>query len=128
MINELTAEDKDEIMRSLTSVGISKAVGYLPLNTIINVLGYNVDILKSHFISSGLEVNIMNENECCIYSGAFFVYDEIMVRFIATEHSLLLKQMNFNSDPIEIIRLISSFWYEIDDPIMQLIDKLYSNK
>jgi len=57
-----------------TKLDASKAVSYLPVNTIENVLGISIDAYTSIIASNGGSYIIFGENECCISSGAVYAF------------------------------------------------------
>ncbi|MBY5809388.1 hypothetical protein [Rhizobium leguminosarum] len=68
-------EWRGTLLRSLTDVGPSKAVGYLPLYTIKRFLKTTPKALATSAASRGLAAARFTSRACRIKSGALYVYD-----------------------------------------------------
>jgi hypothetical protein len=125
---EIDRATRARVLSSLEEVGKTKAVGYLPLQTISNVLRESIDELVARFSRRGLDVKIFGERETCIKSGAMFVYHPGMVKQLVETHKAALLQKHWALAPDEVISEISREWFEPSDPIMPFIRDLYNDR
>ena len=114
-----------EILESLDLVGRAKVVGYLPLRTISDVLDIHLNDLKRRYKARSLNVRVFSEKYTCIKSGAFFVYDNIMLENNIRQFEKTLSSLDWSPVPVHIIRRIARNWYNADHPIMPFIRSLY---
>lgn len=121
MASKVSIEDKDKILKSLTEVGLSKAVGYLPLYTIYEILGSSPDELAKAAQRRGLVTYRSGEDQCCIKSGALYVYDRNLLIDILTQWTGVIQMNGSHSDPDMFIKAIAETWFEPGDPIMPVI-------
>ena len=63
------------IFGNLAAVGNAKPLGYLPLATLEKHLAMDVTEVADSFEKRGLKTRVFLANECCISSGALYVYD-----------------------------------------------------
>ncbi|QGM97939.1 hypothetical protein [Methylocystis parvus] len=112
-------------MRSLDDVGQGKAVGYLPLATLKNVLRISADKIRESCEARGLNVKIFDEDSSCIKSGAIFVYDTGLVRGIIDRFDQDILARGWSGDVESIIERIAIEWYCENDPAMPFIKALY---
>jgi hypothetical protein len=109
----------------LDNVGATKAVGYLPLYTIERVLGQNPAELVQHYRQKGLCVRVFDQNECCIKSGALFVWDYDQASRCIKEFGKSVTEKGWPIDANVVLENIATEWFEKDDPIMPLVYALY---
>jgi hypothetical protein len=64
------------ILSSLTQVGPAKSIGYLPLDTIRNILQMDARALADEAEANGQSVMLLGPERCCIKSGALYVFDK----------------------------------------------------
>lgn len=112
-------------MRSLDDVGQGKAVGYLPLATLKNVLGVSADKIRESYLARGLNVKIFNEDASCIKGGAIFVYDTELFQGIIDRFDQDILAHGWSDDVESIIERIAIEWYCENDPLMPFIKALY---
>ncbi len=108
----LSAEERKRIMVSITGVGLRKPIGYLPLNTITNVLEISADTLADDARSRGLAAVTLTPDRCCINSGALYVYDydalaELLLAFAET-----LSGCGLSTNPDEFVLQIAANWLD----------------
>jgi hypothetical protein len=125
---DLDRQVLDRILSLFEDVGRTKAVGYLPIYTINDVLKETIDRRAEALTARGLNVRVFNEGETCIKSGAVFAYDSEMMSRIIDKHRDALANKDWAPAPDYVVNRISIEWYEQDDPIMPFIRDLYNDK
>jgi hypothetical protein len=118
---QLEGEKHDRILQSLYGVGPKKNIGYLPLYTVSDLLQIDLDQVVEHVTLRGLSVVIFNVDQCCIKSGAIYVYDrdELENRLEAT-NSLLI-QHGLSVDPDIFVKQIALTWFEPEHPVYPVV-------
>ena len=116
-----------EILESLDLVGHSKAVGYLPLRTITDFIKTPLKELKESYRRKNLNIRVFSERDTCIKSGAFFVYDKIMMEHAISAFQTTITNLNWSPVPIYIIGRIARNWYDADHPVMPFVRALYGD-
>lgn len=109
------------VLESLSLVGPSKAVGYLPIRTVTHVLGLKVEGVIADAEARGLEAINFGPRQCCIKSGALYVFDQEALERILRGSSATLREMGAPLDPKKFVRFIARNWFAPDHPIMPII-------
>ena len=94
------------LFRSLNQVGPAKPVGYLPLNTIKNLVKVEVDQVIASAASRGLASAQFGPEECCIKSGALYIYDRQALTRLLRNHADLLAAAKMPIDPDHFVARI----------------------
>ena len=96
---------KASIFKDLTDVGTKKAMGYLPLSTIVE---YGGDILAiiNRVKTSHCNYIIADEDECHVASGALYVWDDRMLTEILKKYETILLRANIPITPYEYANYI----------------------
>lgn len=121
----LTDHIKREIMSSVDEVGVSKAVGYLPLKTVRDMLGLDINLLTKAFESKYLHVKIFEETQTCINSGAFFVYDHAAFDKTINLFAEEIVRKGWRPEVESVLDQVANRWFDGDDHIMPFIRALY---
>jgi hypothetical protein len=116
-----------EVWRDLDLVGRSKAVGYLPRETIRKFCRKTVDEAVEALSARGLGVLALTENDCAVGSGAVYAFDRKMAQTIIARHEEMLARKNWPADIDPLMKIISKAWLNSDDPAMPLIRELYND-
>ena len=111
----------------LTRVGPTKALGYLPLQTISRFLGLDVEAVIADAQSRGLAVLMLGPEECCIKSGALYVYDPIALDVVLRTSVLTLVLAGFPTPSEAFIRAIAYEWLDLDHPVMPVIKAAFAD-
>ncbi len=77
-----------DMLDNLYDVGVTKAVGYLPINTILNYTDETPAKLIAWANSEGLNWQRFSPSQCSIASGALFVYDSAWLARILDHYSI----------------------------------------
>lgn len=87
-------KNKIDLLNDLYNVGKTKSLGYLPINTIVNICDTQIETILKYAKSNNLKTILLSEKECTIRSGALFVYNEKMLREILNKNKDILKEAN----------------------------------
>lgn len=116
-----------DILASLDRVGRGKAIGYLPLNAIIDVLRLSIDEVRKRYEGAGLSVVVFSPHQTCINSGALFVYDPGLIERLIPSFKKQLSAKRWSDDPHRIVARLARSWFANDDDIMPFIRALYAD-
>jgi len=116
------SEDEQRLLlRSLTEVGPSKPVGYLPLYTLRDFAHVAPESVAADAIALGLATTQLGPEECCITSGALYVYHrEALARLLQTQAGALVA-MGLPVDPDRFVTHIAAVWFEPDHPAYPIL-------
>jgi len=102
------------ILSNLTQVGPAKPIGYLPLHTIRDILQMDPHALAHDAKANGLSTALFGPDQCCIKSGALYVFDrqslEILMR------SSRLSGNRWPLDPDQFVARIAREWIDLRIP------------
>ncbi|RXT48226.1 hypothetical protein B6S44_24495 [Bosea sp. Tri-44] len=115
------------VLENLSLVGPAKAVGYLPLRTVAEVLGLNVEDLITQAMARGLRAISIGPHHCCIKSGALYVFDAAALEAVLRVGSATLDQVEAPTDPEMFVRFIARDWFAPDHPIMPIIRAAFAD-
>jgi len=116
------------LLRSLTEVGPTKPVGYLPLDTIRNVVRQSPEAVAASANVRGLMAVQFGPDICCIKSGALYVYDrESLARLLRAEADAVA-HAGLPSDPDRFVAHIAAVWYAEDHPACQIIASAFGER
>jgi len=122
-----SSENAKFILDSHLNIGSKKAVSYLPLNTVKNVLGISIQKYLSMIKDQGNESLVLLSHECCINSGAIYAYDTSVLQKILKENEKILSANNWPVTPEKFIRRMASEWLEEGDPVLSVIRKVFGD-
>lgn len=117
-----------QILDSLDRVGKTKAIGYLPLDTVSKIAKISIPDLEKKYLQHGLCVQVLDENETCIRSGAIFVYDRPALLGICREFEALLIDLSWPMEADAIVMKIAREWFPENDSIMPFIRAIYGDE
>ncbi|MBB3974105.1 hypothetical protein [Hansschlegelia beijingensis] len=106
--------------RSLSEVGVDKPIGYLPLYT-LEAMGEHGKLLGEDAMRQGLVAVSFGPDECCIKSGAFYVYDREALAKLLEQHAEALSAAHMTADPDKFIAEIAAHWLDVTHPLTPLI-------
>jgi hypothetical protein len=110
---ELSDEKRDVLLHSLTDVGVSKPIGYLPLYTIKEFLRSDPQTLANDLAERGLITAQFAERDCCIKSGALYAYHRSALRDLLLKYAAAVRVAGLPLDPDEFVAHIAANWYEL---------------
>jgi hypothetical protein len=117
----------NRIRQSLGVVGPKKAVGYLPLYTISEVLGAELDDLVGEAESQGLSTIVLGPDRCCIKSGALYVYHRAALEKLLRQAADVVQNSGLSSNPEQFVEQIAATWFEPEEPIYPVIKAAFSD-
>jgi hypothetical protein len=109
------------LLRSLSKVGPNKPVGYLPLYTLTDVAQLAPESIAADAIARGLAAVQFGPEECCIQSGALYIYDRIALSTLLRSHADTLAAEGMPSDPDRFVAHIAATWLEPNHPAYPVI-------
>jgi hypothetical protein len=113
------------VLRSLTRVGPEKPVGYLPLNTLVNFAEVEPARVSAEAIARGIAAVQFGPDECCIQSGALYLYDPQALGRLLQAHADTLAATGMPTEPEPFIAQIAAVWIEADHPAYRIIAKAF---
>ena len=105
-----------------------KAVSYLPLSTVVNVLGIPAAAYVSMIKNLGNRYAIFSAEKCCIKSGAIYAYNQKKLSAILKEHRHILSRNGWPTSPSRFVNKIASEWLEQDHPILPVIRAVFGDQ
>lgn len=119
------AEHAKRILDSHLNVGKEKPVSYLPIKTVEDVIRISVRAYESMIESMGNRSSIFPPEECCINSGAVYVYNNLYLDKILKDNIKILSKNDWPDNAEGFIRKIASEWLDDESPIMPIIKKVF---
>jgi hypothetical protein len=112
------------IRRSLTVVGPNKAFGYLPLYTIIDILGVDPEDLIAEAHMQGLSTIVLGPEQCCIKSGALYVYDSATLEQLLQMSADLMRTNVLSIEPELFVKQIAATRFEPTEQVYSVLEFL----
>jgi hypothetical protein len=82
----------EDLLSDLYEVGISKSLGYLPLDTLTDVCNTDIQDIIKHSHRKNLGCLTYTQEESGIGSGSIFLYDEdMLMNILQTNKKVLIK-------------------------------------
>src|SRR5215475_15344561 len=106
MRNMTDDAERNSILSSLTQVGPTKPVGYLPLYTIRDVLQMDPYALVQDARVNGLSATMFGPDQCCIKSGALYVFDRQSLERLLRSSKLIVSASRWPLDPDQFVARI----------------------
>ena len=115
------------VFGSLAAVGNAKPVGYLPLATLEKHLAMDVTEVADSFAKHGLKTRVFLANECCINSGALYVYDPSALQSVLNAASDVLERNKWPISAELFVDRLAKFWIEESNPVYPVIQRAFGN-
>jgi hypothetical protein len=109
------------LLRSLTEVGPSKPVGYLPLNTIKDFVQLTPEDVAAAATARGLATAQFGPKVCCIKSGALYVYHREALSDLLQARADTISAAGLPLDPDSFVAHIATIWFGEDHPAHAII-------
>jgi hypothetical protein len=113
------------IFGNLAEVGGAKPLGYLPLATIKNHLDLDADALADSFVKQGLKAKVFQPNECCIKSGALYVFDPPVPQQVLDAASVVLENSSWPTDAELFVNQVAKIWVDQNQPVYAVIRRAF---
>jgi hypothetical protein len=128
MVDDLEAK-KAAILSSLTQVGPTKPIGYLPLQTIRDILQVEPRTIEQEAEAKGLSTALFRPGQCCIRSGALYLFDRSSLERLLRSSSPILSANDWPEEPDSFVKRVASEW--IDDqrhPVTRVIKLAFGER
>jgi len=122
---EPSENDRQALLRSLTEVGPSKPVGYLPLHTIEEFVQMAPEAVAATAASRGLATAQFGPAACCIKSGALYVYDREALASLLQENVAAIAAACLPQDADRFVAHIVTNWFDEDHPAYPIIARAF---
>ncbi|MBY5771985.1 hypothetical protein E0H38_19525 [Rhizobium leguminosarum bv. viciae] len=109
---DLSDERRNALLQSLTAVGLSKPIGYLPLYTIEKFLRLSPEALADDAAKRCLATVQFDAAACCIKSGALYAYHRQALASVLQENAATVRAAGLPLDPDEFVSQIATVWFE----------------
>jgi hypothetical protein len=118
-------QERQLIFEGLAAVGQAKPLGYLPLATIRNHLGLVPDELVASFEKQRLRAKIFVAEECCIRSGALYVFDPVALQDVLNAASDVLENCSWPTVAESFVNHVAKIWVEPNHPAYPVIRRVF---
>ena len=122
---EPSETERKALLRSLTKVGPTKPVGYLPLYTIEEFVQLTPEAVAAAATARGLATAQFGPAACCIKSGALYVYDREALADLLQESADAIAAAGLPSDPDRFVAHIATVWFDMAHPAYPLIARVF---
>lgn len=127
--NNEAEQEKIKLLNDLYQVGPQKPLGYLPIDTLIDICKVNPEHLEQELQNKGLKTLKLNEKESNVaYHGALFTYDENALQKLLNEHHDVLEQAGWPSDSESFVRNLRIRVSNDNTPLFNLIADAFGDK
>jgi hypothetical protein len=119
---------RSAIQSSLTRVGPAKPIGYLPLDTIRDVLQTDPHALAHEAEANGLSAALLGPDQCCIRSGALYVFHRQSLEALLQSSSSILSASRWPLDPDRFVARIACEWIDPAHPVAAVIRRTFGEE
>lgn len=128
--NNEAEQEKIKLLNDLYQVGPQKPLGYLPIDTLIDICKVNPEHFEQELQNKGLKTLKLNVEESRIaYHGALFAYDENALQKLLNEHQEILEKAGWPSDSEAFVRNLRIRVSNDDNaPLFNLIADAFGDK
>jgi len=127
MPRQVSPEDRKQILENHLNIGQQKAISYLPINTIENVLSLSVDEYVAMIEEKGHRAIVLSPQECCIKSGAVYAYSRQDLHDILRDNNEILIKYGWPIKSDDFIRKIAAEWQDRDSGLYQVIKRAFGD-
>jgi hypothetical protein len=120
-------DERRFLLRSLTEVGPSKPVGYLPLYTIRDFVQLSPETVAAAATARGLTTAQFSPQECCIKSGALYVYHRAALASLLQARADAVTAAGLPLDPDRFVAHIAAVWVDEDHPAQTVIRAAFAD-
>jgi hypothetical protein len=118
---DLNEEERSALLLSLTEVGPSKPIGYLPLYTIEEFVRMTPEALAAAAAARGLSTAQFTPADSCIKSGALYVYHRETLADLLRANAKVACAAGLPLEPDDFIARIAAVWFEKNHPAYPVI-------
>lgn len=120
-------DERRFLLRSLTEVGPSKPIGYLPLYTIKDFVQLSPQTIAAAATARGLTTAQFSPKECCIKSGALYVYHREALASLLQARAEVITAGGLPLDPDRFVAHIAAVWFKADHPASAVIRTAFAD-
>lgn len=124
-IPSFSPDDRKQLLEAHLNIGQQKAVSYLPINTIKNVLSLSVDEYVAMIEERGHKAIVLGPHECCIKSGAVYAYSCQNLDHILYDNNQILMAYGWPTKSDDFIKKIAVAWQDGDSDLYQVIKRAF---
>ncbi|HZT18880.1 MAG TPA: hypothetical protein VFA23_05710 [Dongiaceae bacterium] len=121
-------ENTQRLLDTHIHVGPEKAVSYLPLRTVEHVIGITIQVYRSLAKGAGNHSMVFSASDCCIKSGAVYVYDLTSLRKVLRKNRVVLQAHGWPTGPVGFLKRIAREWLDERHPVMPVIREAFGGK
>ena len=118
---EPSEAERRSLLRSLDRVGPDKPIGYLPLYTVRDLAELDPVSVAADATARGLAAAEFCQEECCIKSGALYVYHREALACLLRSHADILAAAGMPADPDRFVAEIAAHWLDPTHPAYSVI-------
>ncbi|MDR3468225.1 MAG: hypothetical protein P4M07_20010 [Xanthobacteraceae bacterium] len=122
-----TEPERRAMLESLTDVGPSKPVGYLPLYAIRDFVRLSPKAVAADAAARGLAAARFGTKQCRIKSGALYVYHREALAGLLQARADVLDAAGLPRDPDGFVAHIAAVRYEADHPVHAVIKAAFAD-
>jgi hypothetical protein len=126
MADDVSAK-RSVALGNLTRVGPAKPIGYLPLYTIRHILLMDPHVLARNGVSRGLSAAVYQADECCIKSGALYLYHRSSLEQLLQSVRSVLVANSWPIDPDQFVARIAREWIDSSHPSKPVIERAFGD-
>ena len=119
--------ERTAILSSLSQVGPAKPLGYLPLHTICDILHMDARALAAEAEANGLSALLIGPEQCCIKSGALYIFDKQSLGTLLRSSSSTLSENCWPLDPTQFVARVACEWIDQAHPVASVIHRAFGN-
>lgn len=119
--------DKEEALNNIRNIGPKKPVGYLPLETITDYCGQDLDQFVAECRARGHETRIFRGSQWPGLTGSLYVYDRDSLQTLLDDSRAILEQEGW---PFDADGFVANLYVEVPEgtPIFKLIARAFGDK
>lgn len=123
-------ESPDNFLKDLLLVGSQKPLGYLPIDTLVDLCKVDLKRLQKELEGRGLKTVYLKEGRgrCNIASGALFAYDESALRALLASRKDVLRAEGWPDDPAKFVHYVATKYAKFGTPLFDLVADAFSDK
>lgn len=127
--DELTEQEKKELMDDLFGVGKTKSLGYLPIDT-LEECGYSTKDMEVYANAQGLGYLKLTMAECTVFSGAVYLYDTGMLADLLIANQEVLVAAGVPIEPLKYVKYIAKVYVNNEEypEAYEVIGKTFNDK
>jgi hypothetical protein len=121
-------KERQSIFGNLAAVGSGKSLGYLPIATLRKHLDLDEDEIVSSFERRGLKAKTFQAHECCIKSGAIYVFDPVGLQRVLNAASDILKDSSWPVVAEAFVNKVAKIWVDPSHPVYAVIRRAFGEE